>query len=172
MAIFLNEGFFDKIKEKKKDEEAKKVFDNLDSIEKAKLEKEYNKKIEEFSKVIQQDESKLMKDTSFVKSIRASLDSAFDNETLDPEDYDYKAYYKSKKVPKLVCNYEVDYWEILDEPQMIRDVCSNICKELAKRISAISGYKIGSGDGDEGCIYPDPFIHGFYYYWKNYIYKK
>ena len=113
-----------------------------------------------------------MKEPDFRAKIRKNIDNAFKSGWLDPEDSWEKQYYNNNKIPSLRISNEGGYWIILNEDQELNVVCSDICTELANRLKKITGYNIDTGDGDEGCIYPDPFFeYDLYQYWRDY-YKK
>ena len=195
--LFLNEGilkdWYKSWKKKKeeerkreeerqkriKEEEAKSIYEQKCKEEFAQMPeadknivKQYReKKANEFDKLVKSECSKLMKDPAFVAKIRSDLDKAFKSGWIEADDPDYKQYLNKIPKPDISRDYE-GYWCILEDDQTIRVICFRIVGELAKRLEKITGYKISTGDGDEGCIYPDAFHEDLYYYWRHYYRKE
>ena len=165
----INEGFLDIFKKKKKKNksndtqhqqspynEAKEKYNVMTSEEKDKFNKEFDKKRKELENLAKQELKKLMSDKKFKEELLKDIEEAFDRKTLDPV-YD-KEYYNTGKLPKTHVKVEPDYWEIIDDSQDVRMACSRIVDRLAEILEEKTDYDIGTGDGDEGCIYPEVFI--------------
>lgn len=170
-------------KQKKKEEEKKKQaeankpaepkisgYDSLSSEEKDKVKDLFEKKEREFERLANQELRKLLSEPEFKAKIRKKIDKGFEDGMLDPKDN--RNLYNNDKLPRChVKNYYSDYWEVIDDDQQVRIVCSDICSELAKRLEDITGYNIGTGDGDEGCIYPLELISSIDVFYTD-VYKK
>ena len=165
---------------KKKEEEAKakseyeqkkkEEFNNLSESEKKEIENHRKQKAIEFDKLVRSECSKLMKDPKFIALLRKDIDKAFEDGLLDKDYREHKSYYKTNKVPKPDISEDYEgYWIILEDDQAIRIACNRLCDTLATNLSKITGYVIDIGDGDEGCIYPEPFCYNdLYHYWRRY----
>lgn len=140
----------------------KAEFESLTSEEKQKLKKLWNQKEKEFEKLAKTELKKLMSNSEYKAKVRKEIDKGFEKGLLDPE-YD-KAFYNTNKLPKTVVENGGDYWVIVDESQEIRIACNCIVEDLAEILSNITGYYIGTGDGDEGCIYPEELMDEFAFY--------
>jgi unconventional prefoldin RPB5 interactor 1 len=153
----------------KKIEQEKEEWKNLDSAERNKVFAYRKKKEAEFEKLINQELKKIYADKAFMAKIRKKIDKWFADGYLEA-DGDDKEYYNSNKVPKPEVENGGDYWVIINGSQYMRVVCHDICVKLAHNLEKITGYSIGTGDGDEGCIYPAELISDWMFY--AYIYKK
>lgn len=175
----LSEGFFDKFKRKNKKsvnkahnlKTANKTNNNdyskLSKEEQEKVKEAYDKAITDFEKLAKSELSKLMKEKSFKEQLKKDIEYCNKHGWFDSEE-EYKEYLNY--IPPVKVDNYGDYWIIIDDDQDQCIMYSRICTELAKRLEKLTGYGIGTGDGDEGCIYPTDLFSVNDYYTK--IYKK
>ena len=140
----------------------KEEFRNMSSEEKKSFNDFYNKKEKEFETIAKEELRKLMNDSKFKETLLKDIKDAFDKGILDPEYH--KRFYNTSKLPKVHVKNCEDYWEIIDEDQDVSIACSIICETLADILEDKTEYTIGTGDGDEGCIYPHELIDPVQFY--------
>lgn len=89
----------------------------------------------------------------YKKHIRELLDKAFKDGLLDDS---YDDYYNTNKIPEIKAEYDGDnYIIIIDDEQMVRVALSDIIEDVAKVVREHFHCTCSTGDGDEGCIYPE-----------------
>lgn len=139
-------------------ERLKKEFDNLPQDKKKEIIDLYNKEVAKFEQLATKELKKIAKDPEIRAQVMKSI----------KKDYE-KGYIDSDKFPKLVNKVkdEGGYWPIVDGGQDEALCCLPIVDALAKRLEELTGYYVGTGDGDEGCIYPNiDNIYDFYAEYK------
>ena len=153
----------------KRDQE--KVNQELKSMtpeEKKKFKDFWNKKEKEFEALVKQELKKFMLDPQHKKRISENIDKWLEKGNATEE---YKEFYKTGKMPKTHVYNGGDYWEIIDEDQYIRIIChETIIVPLADILEEKTDYTIGTGDGDEGCIYPEELMDEKTFY--RWVYKQ
>jgi len=148
-------------------EEFKKLSPkNKEIVKKLKIEER-----EEFIKVVKSELDKLMKDKNFKKSIDEELMRDYKRGFFMNEE-EFKEYYGY--LPTVHVEDNGDYIEIIDSDQDGCIIYSSICQALADKVKEKTGVWCGTGDGDEGCIYPDLpcTLEGFYCMNRKEIKKK
>jgi hypothetical protein len=157
-----------KQKEKEENENIKKIIDNMSSEEKSEFKKLFDKTVSDLVKMVKVEGNALLKDPKFRKHVRGLLDKAYKEDVLNTK-YD-KEYYNNDKIPKIDAKDIGGGISVINEDQIVNCVCGVIVDKVAKIIQKKTGFAIDTGDGDEGCIYPDVMQNKAIFYKK--VYKK